>query len=227
MKILIKRIWRSNKNSKRNIRKEFPQRNMSLFMLNIKMLKKTKRYLKQNNELYKFKCILKQKHIQLPEFSREIKLSFHLDQFTTPQIQQQPSANTTSNSTLQDAAIFQLPTIKINNSRYSVFFDSGCSNFVSRYNAIRSLTSNATQECPGPITIGGVRVVISVSQHGIYKVNLSPMMEVKLQCQEFVLIISHRNVQYTHYKAKCWMASPKLSKSQEEMQELFQKYQTQ
>ena len=166
-------------------------------MLNIKMLKKTKRYLKQNNELYKFKCILKQKHIQLPEFSREIKLSFHLDQFTTPQIQQQPSANTTSNSTLQDAAIFQLPLIKINNSRYSVFFDSGCSNFVSRYNAIRSLTSNATQECPGPITIGGVRVVISVSQHGIYKVNLSPMMEVKLQCREFVLIISHRNVQYT------------------------------
>ena len=37
-------------------------------------------------ELYKYKCILKQKHIQLPEFSREIKLSFHLDQLRTPQI---------------------------------------------------------------------------------------------------------------------------------------------
>ena len=38
-------------------------------------------------ELYKYRCILKQKHIQLPEFSREIKRSFHLDQLTTPQIQ--------------------------------------------------------------------------------------------------------------------------------------------
>ena len=33
--------------------------------------------------------------------------------------------------------------------------------------------SNATKEHPGPITIGGVGGVISVSQHGIYKVNLS------------------------------------------------------
>ena len=122
--------------------------------------------------MYKYKCILKQKHIHLPEFSREIKLSFHLDQLTTPQIQQQPSANTTSNSIVQDTAIFQLQTIKINNNRYSIFFDSGCGDFVSRYNAIRSLTSNATQEHAGPITIGRVGGVISVSQHGIYKVNL-------------------------------------------------------
>ena len=91
-------------------------------------------------ELYKYKCILKQKHIQLPEFSKEIKLSFHLDQLTTPQIQQQPSANTTSNSTVQDIAIFQLQIIKINNNRYFIFFDSGCGNFFSRYNVIRSFT---------------------------------------------------------------------------------------
>ena len=50
-------------------------------------------------ELYKYNCILKQKHIQLPEFSREIKLSYHLDQLTTLPTQQQPSAKTTSNST--------------------------------------------------------------------------------------------------------------------------------
>ena len=37
-------------------------------------------------ELYKYMCTLKQKHIQLPGFSREIKLSFHLNQLTTPQI---------------------------------------------------------------------------------------------------------------------------------------------
>ena len=68
-------------------------------------------------ELCNYNCILKQKHIQLPDFSREVKLSFHLDQLTTPQIQQQPSAKTTSNSTVQDTAVFQLQTIKINNNR--------------------------------------------------------------------------------------------------------------
>ena len=40
------------------------------------------------------------------------------------------------------------------------------------YNAIRLLTSNATQEHSGSITIGGVGGVISVSWHGIYKINL-------------------------------------------------------
>ena len=38
--------------------------------------------------LQKSKCHLKQTHIQLSDFSREIKLSFHLDQLTTPQIQE-------------------------------------------------------------------------------------------------------------------------------------------
>ena len=103
-------------------------------------------------------CTVKQKHIQLPEFSKEIKLPFHLDQLTTPQIQQQPSANATSNSFVQETATFQMQTIKINNNRYSIFFDSGCGDFVSRYNAIRSLTSNATQEHAGPITVGEVGV---------------------------------------------------------------------
>ena len=55
-------------------------------------------------------CTLKQKHIQLPEFSEEIKLPFHLDQLITPQIQQQPSANITSSSTVQDTAMLQLQT---------------------------------------------------------------------------------------------------------------------
>ena len=118
--------------------------------------------------MHKFKCVLKQEHVQLPEFSRGIKLCFYLDQLATPQIQQQRSPNTTNNSTVQDTAIFQLQIIKINNNRYSIFFESGCGDFVSRYNAIRSLTSNATQEHPGSITIGEVGAVISVSQHGIY-----------------------------------------------------------
>ena len=69
-------------------------------------------------------------------------------------------------------AIFQLQTIKINNNRYSIFFDGGCDDFVPRYSTIRSLTSNATKEHAGPVAIGGVGGVTSVSQHEIYKINL-------------------------------------------------------
>ena len=129
---------------------------------------------KQIFEMYKFKCILKQKYIQLPEFSKEIKLSFHLDQPNiSPQLPVQPSVACSSNSsTNQDAAVFQIQTIKINNQRYSIFFDSGCGDFVSRYKAVCSLTTNATQEYPGPITIGGVGGLTSLSQHGIYKVKI-------------------------------------------------------
>ena len=67
---------------------------------------------------------------------------------------------------------------------------------------MRLLTSNATQEQPGPIQIGEVGGVISVSQHGIYKSIYLFMIEVKLQFWEFALIISRRNFRYIHYKAK-------------------------
>ena len=91
---------------------------------------------------------------------------------------------------------------------------------------MRLLTSNATQEQPGPIQIGEVGGVISVSQHGIYKSIYLFMIEVKPQFWEFVLIISRRNFRYIHYKAKFWMTSPKLTNMQGEMQEIFQKYQS-
>lgn len=60
--------------------------------------------------MYKVKCILKQEHTQLPEFSKEIKLSFHLNQINMlPQLPTQslPACNT-SNLTIQDTAMFQL-----------------------------------------------------------------------------------------------------------------------
>ena len=81
-------------------------------------------------------------------------------------------ACTTSNSTIRDTAIFQLQTIKINNNKYSIFFNSGYGDFVSRYMAVYSLTSNAFQEHLGPIITGQVGGLTSVSQHGIYKVNI-------------------------------------------------------
>ena len=66
------------------------------------------------------------------------------------------TSTASGNSTIQDTVIFQLQTIKINNHRYSIFFDSGCGNFVSRYKAVCSLTLHAFQEHPGPITIARV-----------------------------------------------------------------------
>ena len=79
----------------------------------------------ENNQIlvmYKFKCILKQKHIQLPEFSKETKLSFNINQINMlPQLPTQSLPTCTiSNSGSQDTAIFQYHIIKKNNNKYSI-----------------------------------------------------------------------------------------------------------
>ena len=39
----------------------------------------------------------------------------------------------------------------VNGRGFSVFFESGCGKFVSRYDAIKSLGNRSTQELQGPI----------------------------------------------------------------------------
>ena len=106
--------------------------------------------------MYKFKCKLNQKHIQLPESSKEVKLFFHFNQINM--LPQLPAES--------------LPTYTISNLTIQDTTYSGCGDFVLRYKAVCSLTSNAFQKHPGPITTGGVGGLTSKSQHGIYKVNI-------------------------------------------------------
>ena len=80
--------------------------------------------------------------------------------------------NTYAVQSVAERAIYQLQTVKVAGKEYCLFFDSGCGDFVSKYQAVKSLGSKATQEVAGPIQIGGVGGIVSQSPHGIYTVKL-------------------------------------------------------
>ena len=66
--------------------------------------------------------------------------------------------------------MYQFQAITINGQDFTVFYDSGCGDFISRYDAIKRL-DNIFQQIPGPIQIGGVGITAE-SKHGIYTVKL-------------------------------------------------------
>ena len=103
-------------------------------------------------EHYRARCISRQ---PVPTYSKEIKLTFL-------------SCDETSNPN----AIFMLQTIQINKATFTIFYDTGCCDFISRHQAITQLGSRANQEFAGPITMGGVGGISSQSNHGIYTVKL-------------------------------------------------------
>ena len=76
---------------------------------------------RQNNEnqqlLQKHKEKYTLKHIQLPIFSKDLKLIFHTNQ-------QQLGTNYQSSS--QESAIYILQSIKVDKKVYSLFYDTGC-----------------------------------------------------------------------------------------------------
>ena len=107
-------------------------------------------------EEYKSRCILKQK-ANLPEYSKEIKLSFHAsNSIHINNKVQQTIHSTQSVSDIQDKAIYILQTIDM----------------VSRYSAIKRLRRRAKQEYRGPMQLGGVGGVKAESKYGIYQVKL-------------------------------------------------------
>eukprot|EP00794_Sanderia_malayensis_P006911 gene6911-biopygen5645 len=110
---------------------------------------------KQNQdtlEHYKSRCIVRQ---PVPSYSKEIKLSFH--------------ANTEDNNT---DAIFMFQNILVDKKVYNIFYDSGCSDFISRHEAVKQLKQRAKQVYAGPILTNGVGNLTSESKNGIYTVNL-------------------------------------------------------
>ena len=79
---------------------------------------------KQLLEEYKSRCILKQK-ANLPEYSKEIKLSFHAsNSIHINNKLQQTIHSTQSASDVQDKAIYILQTIDVNNQQYNIFYIS-------------------------------------------------------------------------------------------------------
>ena len=120
-------------------------------------------------EDYKERFILKQK---VAEFSKNIKLSFHV-------VSPSPSLNRANfnnqdnkDNCIVDSAIYVFQTIDIAGEDFTLFFDSGCSDLVSRFSAIKRIGAGANQELKGPIKLGGIGSLCTESPYGIYRVEL-------------------------------------------------------
>ena len=118
----------------------------------------------ENQELlqkYKDRFIMKQPN-QFPSFSRDLELSFHMNQNQSPNFEDAD----------QERAIYILQTVKLEQHEYLLFHDTGCCDMVSRYAAIKSVGKRASKEFFGPITLGGVGNAPITSSHGTYQVKL-------------------------------------------------------
>jgi len=123
-------------------------------------------------QIYKDRCILRQ---DVPNFSKEIKLSFCATTLHSGIAYQTTHQTNAANKSIDgeivnNKAIYQLQTIKVNKQRYTLFFDSGCGDFVSRYKSVKNI--GAKLEAKGPINLGGVGGITTKSTHGIYTVKL-------------------------------------------------------
>ena len=121
-------------------------------------------------EVYKSRCILvKEKRVQLPNFSKEIKLSFHSGAAL-------PASGDSScclaEEENEEKAVYLLQTIMVNGNCFTIFYDNGCGGFMSRYQAVTRLGDKATQERSGSIQIGGVGGIVTQSNHGVYSVKI-------------------------------------------------------
>ena len=76
---------------------------------------------------------------QLSAFSKELKLTFRTNHQT-------PHSNHEVNSSKEECTIYILQIIKVDQQEYSIFYDTGCCNMVSRYNAIKTIGDRAVQE---------------------------------------------------------------------------------
>lgn len=129
--------------------------------------------LRENEDLlerYKAKCI---RSSNLPSFSKEIKLTFHV---TSP-IQVTSESNVAepniaeSEEEIKDRGIYMFQLIKLQGELFNIFFDSGCSDFLITQDAVNRLGNNATVISKVPVSVGGIAGSETVA-HGLYRVKL-------------------------------------------------------
>ena len=127
-------------------------------------------------KLYKERCILRPNQVELPSYSKDIRLSHHVKSVKDASTQNSKESYSNDQSceanAMEDSAIYMLQTIKVDAKEYSIFYDSGCGDFVSRFSAVQRLGIRAKQENKGPITLCGVGGVKTQCPHGVYSVKL-------------------------------------------------------
>ena len=81
---------------------------------------------------------MKEKMVELPNFSKDLKLSFLAESLEVKNASY-------ASQTVAEKVIYQLQIIKVDYQRYSLFYDSGCSDFVFTYKAIRKMGSKTVE----------------------------------------------------------------------------------
>ena len=108
-------------------------------------------------EEYKAKKIVRNSNNDLPEFAKSIKLSFHVNGHHSNPVE---DIDTASN-VVTNSGIYMMQQIQVDGNILSLFFDSGCGDVVSKYDAVTKLGANARKVKDGPIPlsdVGGINV---------------------------------------------------------------------
>ena len=121
-------------------------------------------------EKYKKEHILSLK-AQLPDFSKNIRLSHHC--YSNELLTKAYEVNASSDEVI-DSSAYILQTINIKGKRFNLFFDTGCGDLVCKKKAVSELEAMGMAELivPGPIVLGGVGDLKTVSNNGVYKVDI-------------------------------------------------------
>ena len=78
----------------------------------------------------------------------------------------------------KDRAIYGLQRILVDGEKYLVFYDSGASDLVTKYSAIKRLKERAIEEYAGQIELGGVGDIKTKTDYGIHRIRI-PMHDGK------------------------------------------------
>ena len=118
-------------------------------------------------ERYKKDTILK--FNALPDYSKEISNSF-----IVVRASHHTEEDDVDEEEVTDSAIYIQQTILVEKELFNLFYDEGCMDSCSRRKAIDRLLAldKARMTRPPPITLGGVGDIVTVSEHGEYKVSL-------------------------------------------------------
>ena len=119
---------------------------------------------KDNQEVlikFKSRCM---RNSNLPDFSRDIKLAFHINSFAS----HPSSTSSISKDTITDRGIYLLQTINVNDNRLNIFYDNGCSDFILSSKAVKLLGPMATMFNNKPINLGGVGDSVTTSIGSYY-----------------------------------------------------------
>ena len=122
-------------------------------------------------KLYRDRCIHRVKS-EIPSFSKKIHLASKVNSEEDVAYHSTQRRLNDDGIDENEKAIYMLQTIKVQGQRYTIFFDSGCGDFVATINAIRRIGDRAKQVHAGPITLGGVGGITTKSHHGIFSVKL-------------------------------------------------------